>query len=49
MSYEDIACMPIDEVEKVVGELLAIAQTVALLGRGMPISIELEKAARRFA
>ena len=49
MSYEDIACMQIDDVEKVIKELLAIAQTVALLGSGMPISKELAKAARRFA
>ena len=48
MSYEDIACMPIDEVENVVKELLAIAQTVAILGDGMPITKELLKASRRF-
>ena len=48
MSYEDIAFMPIDKVEKVIKELLAVAQTVAILGSGMPITKELAKAARRF-
>jgi len=48
VSYEDIACMQLEDVEKTIKELLAIAQTVAILGQGMPISRELEKSARRF-
>ena len=36
------------DLEKTIKELLAIAQTVAILGQGMPISRKLEEAARRF-
>lgn len=48
MSYEDIACMQFDDLEKTIKELLAIAQAVAILGQGIPISRKLEEAARRF-
>lgn len=48
MSYEDIAVMSIDDAEKTIKELLAIAATVGILGARMPISDELAAAARRF-
>lgn len=48
MTYEDIACMSVEDLENTVKELLAIAQVVAILGAGMKISKELEKAARKF-
>lgn len=48
MTYEDIACMQSDEMEKAIKELLAIAGAVAILGQGVKISKELANAARRF-
>lgn len=48
MTYEDIACMSVEDLENTVKKLLAIAQVVAILGVGMKISKELEKAARKF-
>lgn len=48
MTYEDIACMQTDEMEKAIKELLAIAGAVAILGQGVKISKELANVARRF-
>lgn len=48
MTYEDIACMNPDEMEKAIKELLAIAGVVAILGQVVKISKELANAAGRF-
>ena len=48
MTYEDIVKMSPEDAQKVIEELLAIAATVALLGSGMPISMNLADAARKF-
>lgn len=48
MTYEDIATMSLEDAEKAINELLAIAATVAILGSGMKISRQLEAAARKF-
>lgn len=48
MTYEDIACMETDEMEKTIKELIAIASAVAILGQGVKISKELANAAWRF-
>ncbi len=48
MCFEDIACMNPTDAEVAIKELLAIVAAVAILGQGMPITHDIEKAARRF-
>lgn len=48
MSYEYIACMSPDDVEKTIKELLAIAAAVAIIGKGVPLKKNLVDAARKF-